>query len=271
MRRCEASASGPAQSLGRTAAAGPLVPRHPGGRPFRSGSLCCGTRSFPAAELDTPQRIADSLNSCMDLRLAAYFLVILNPFSQVLFLWDLMKEMRWGEFNWVYARASLLSFGVYAIFAVTGDLLFVDVFHVRLGAFQIFGGLIVFMIALRYFTQGPGSNQFVRGTAYQLAPSISLPFMVGPATIWVSILIGRSLPFPADLLHIAAVLLVNFLVVALMHRVVFRLEGRKDTLLGAYFTILMRTNAFFIGAIGIEMMLSGLERVISGSDVANGL
>jgi small neutral amino acid transporter SnatA (MarC family) len=34
---------------------------------------------------------------------------------------------------------------------------------------------------------------------------------------------------------------------------------KRGSLLGAYFTILMRTSALFIGAIGIEMILSGLE------------
>ena len=34
---------------------------------------------------------------------------------------------------------------------------------------------------------------------------------------------------------------------------------KRGMLLGAYFAILMRTSALFIGAIGIEMILSGLE------------
>jgi multiple antibiotic resistance protein len=197
----------------------------------------------------------------MDLRLAAYFFVILNPFSQVLFLWDLMKSMSGREFAAVYARASLLSFGVYALFALTGDTLFSDVFQVRIDAFRIFGGLIVFIISLRYFTQGGGSAQFFRGQATELATSISIPFMVGPATIWVSMEIGRQLPAPIDVLLIGAVLAVNFLIVVAAQRLLSRMESNKESLLGAYFTILMRTNALFIGAIGIEMILAGLAGV----------
>lgn len=195
------------------------------------------------------------------LRLAAYFLVILNPFSQVLFLWDLMRSMPGREFASVYGRASLLSLGVYALFALTGDFLFADVFQVRIDAFRIFGGLIVFIISVRYFTQGGGSAQFFRGQAADIATGISIPFMVGPATIWVSILIGRTLPAPIDVLLIALVLLVNFGFVVLIQRFVSKLEGERDSLLGAYFAILMRTNALFIGAIGIEMILAGLEGV----------
>ena len=197
----------------------------------------------------------------MDLRLAAYFFVILNPFSQVLFLWGLMTSMSWREFAGIYARASLLSFGVYALFALTGDMLFRQVFQVRVDAFRIFGGLIVFMISLRYFTQGGGSAQFFQGKATELATSISIPFMVGPATIWVSMEIGRTLAAPMDVLLIGAVLAVNFVIVTVAQRFLSRMNSNKESLVGAYFTILMRTNALFIGAIGIEMILAGLAGV----------
>ena len=197
----------------------------------------------------------------MDLHLGAYFFVILNPFSQVLFLWELMRSMTWREFMAVYGRASLLSFGVYALFALTGDYIFVEVFQVRTDAFRIFGGLIVFIISLRYFTQGGGSAQFFRGEATELATSISIPFMVGPATIWVSILIGRNMTTPLDILLIAVVLLLNFAIVCVAQRVLAKVGENRESLLGAYFTILMRTNALFIGAIGIEMILAGLDGV----------
>lgn len=197
----------------------------------------------------------------MDLRLAAYFFVILNPFSQVLFLWGLMTSMSWREFAGIYARASLLSFGVYALFALTGEMLFRQVFQVRVDAFRIFGGLIVFIISLRYFTQGGGSAQFFQGKATELATSISIPFMVGPATIWVSMEIGRTLAAPMDVLLIGAVLAVNFVIVTVAQHFLSRMNSNKESLVGAYFTILMRTNALFIGAIGIEMILAGLAGV----------
>lgn len=165
------------------------------------------------------------------LRLAAYFLVILNPFSQVLFLWDLMRSYSSREFVWVYGRASLLSLGVYALFALTGEFLFVEVFQVRIDAFRIFGGLIVFIISLRYFTQGGGAAQFFRGKATEIASSISIPFMVGPATIWVSILIGRSLPTPLDLFTITAVLVINFAIACVAKLFVAKLDDSRDSLL----------------------------------------
>jgi small neutral amino acid transporter SnatA (MarC family) len=140
-------------------------------------------------------------------------------------------------------------------------MLFREVFQVRVDAFRIFGGLIVFIISLRYFTQGGGSAQFFQGKATELATSISIPFMVGPATIWVSMEIGRTLAAPMDVLLIGAVLAVNFVIVTVAQRFLSRMERNRESLVGAYFTILMRTNALFIGAIGIEMILAGLAGV----------
>jgi len=196
-----------------------------------------------------------------DLKLATYLLVLINPFSQVLYMWDLMKELSWREFASVYARATLLSFGVFAFFSLTGDLLLVHVFQVRTDALRVFGGLIMLMIALRFFTHGAGSSMLNRDAAHELAPNIALPFMVGPGTIWVSIMLGRSLPAGFDLVHIAVVLVVNLAFVASFHRVIAHLESAKETLVGSYFHILMRTNGLFIGAIGVEMILSGLVGV----------
>ena len=195
------------------------------------------------------------------IRVAAYFLVVLNPFSQALFLWDLMRSNGSRGFASIYARASLLSGGVYALFALTGEFLFIEVFQVRIDAFRIFGGLIVFIISVRYFTGEGGAAQFFRGKASEIAASISIPFMVGPATIWVSILIGRSLPTPLDVVTIAGILLANFALVCGMQVLVRRFNGSRESLLGSYMAILMRTNALFIGAIGIEMVLAGLEGV----------
>jgi len=58
-------------------------------------------------------------------------LVLLNPFSQVLYLMDLMKQLTWREFVIVHIRASWLSFGIFALFAVCGELVMNHVFQVR--------------------------------------------------------------------------------------------------------------------------------------------
>ena len=63
-----------------------------------------------------------------------------------------------------------------------------------------------------------------------LASIISLPFMVGLGTIWVSILIGNSLPAVIGIAGIAVILLVNLAFVVTVHLLIAELEGYRKIL-----------------------------------------
>ncbi len=194
----------------------------------------------------------------MSVKLFVYLLVLINPFSQVLYVWELMKQMSAREFASIYWKASLLSFGVFVFFVLTGDFIFVYVFQVRLDSFRIFGGLVILLVSFRYFSDGAGSALLFRGKAEDLAPQISMPFQVGPGTIWVCVLIGKSMTIPISIGCVAGAVLLNFVFVVLVDHIVSDLEGYQETLIGKYFGLLMRTNALFVGAIAVEMILTGI-------------
>ncbi|MFA9477489.1 MarC family protein [Phycisphaerales bacterium AB-hyl4] len=201
------------------------------------------------------------------MRLLLYMLVIINPFAQVLYLSDLMHRLSFREFARVHFQASLLSLGVFTIFVLLGDIVLTDVFQVRLAALQIFGGLIILFIAYRYVTLGSGSNLLFKGDIRHFAPRISLPYMVGPGTIWAAILLGREMNDGLALLGITGILVINMAFVIGVQALTDRLATQKETILGQYFAILMRTNALFIGAIGVEMIVGGLQTAFSDVDV----
>ncbi|MEQ8351281.1 MAG: MarC family protein [Leptospiraceae bacterium] len=186
-------------------------------------------------------------------------LVMINPFAQVLYLSELMNELSFKDFVRVHWRATLISVAIFLIFAFFGRTLLQHVFQVQLASLQVFGGIIMLFIAFRYISQGPGSNLLFRGDISEMAPQISLPYMVGPGTIWISILLGEIYAPYISMLIIMAVLAVNFLFVILICLIFERVSGMKETRLGKYFAILMRTNALFIGAIAMEMVVTGLK------------
>lgn len=195
-------------------------------------------------------------------RLFIYFIVLLNPFSQVLLLWGVMKEHEWREFRTIYWRATLLSFAIYGLFVVTGDFLVTHVFQIRFEAVRIFGGAVILLIAYRYISDGEGTAVLFKSTVEDLAPQITLPFMVGPATIWLSIIIGRNSSFVTGLGGLAIVLLVNYLGVVGLHWLTAELQGHRYSVGGRYMGMLMRLNALFIGAIGVEMLVGGITSMV---------
>ncbi len=95
-----------------------------------------------------------------------------------------------------------------------------------------------------------------------LASKIALPFMVGAGTISIVILLGESGPW-----HLA--LLTLLLVLGLNHLLIVGLKELKDSIARKRFKvafdknmeILMRLNGFFIGAIGVDMIVTALTRL----------
>ncbi|GMW03677.1 MAG: hypothetical protein AMXMBFR84_48110 [Candidatus Hydrogenedentota bacterium] len=199
------------------------------------------------------------------MHLAVMMLVILNPFSQVLYLRELMGTLSFREFASVHLKATLLSLGVFAVFILAGDLLLQRVFQIQLGSLQIFGGMINLYVAYRFITVGPGSNLLFRGNIADLAPQISLPYMVGPGMIWMSILMGRTYPKVFAVLLVCSVLAFNMAFVLAVKAAFQHLKEQSETMLGKYFAILMRTMALFIGAIGVEMILKGIQEGLNTS------
>ncbi len=188
-----------------------------------------------------------------------FMLVILNPFSQVLYLMELMNRLEPSRFRAIHFRASFLSFLAFSLFGLVGDFLLKEIFQVRLASLQIFGGLIMLFLAHRYITIGAGSNLLFRGNISDLAPRISLPYMVGPGTIWMSILLSKKYGPLFGILGICGVLVINFLVVVLYQRLHYAWEVKQETRYAGYVSILMRTNALFIGAVAVEMVVAGIE------------
>mgnify|MGYP002640649288 CR=1 FL=1 len=196
------------------------------------------------------------------MKLFVLFLIILNPFSQALYLRELFEQLRFREFASVHFRATVYSFLILGTFAIIGEPILQYVFQVRLGSLQVFGGLVNLWVAYRFITAGEGSTLLFRGDVAELAPNITLPYMVGAGGLWISILMGRQYDILVACLMIAGVLLINLLFVLFCHRVFSATGSQLSTALTKGLAMLMRVMALFIGAIGVEMIFSGAETLI---------
>ncbi|MCI5073385.1 MarC family protein [bacterium] len=192
-----------------------------------------------------------------------YFVVLLNPFAQAIALWDLMQETGWREFLSVYGKATLLSFGVYLLFIIFGDSIVDNVFQIRLSALKIFGGIIIMTIGFRNIMLGVKNNLLLNAKVSDLAQEISLPYIIGPATLWLSILMGKEYPWYMGASGIGSVMLCNWALLVVGHYFFSNLKRSKETLVGKYLSVLMRTTSLFIGAIGVDMVMSGLQELIT--------
>ena len=190
------------------------------------------------------------------------FLAMLNPFALFLYLDPVMSELENKEFLKVFFKASVISFLILAIFAVTGEYIFQNILRIHFDSFRIFGGIIIFTFAYLYIVKGQKAMILMRGSIDEIAEEIALPYMVGAGTISVAVLMSQEDSVFISLLGILAVLAVTFVVVVILKSLKDNL--RKKDMKATFdhiMTILLRLNGFFLGAIGVNMILVGIKRV----------
>ncbi len=190
------------------------------------------------------------------------FLVMLNPFALFVYVKNVREELPDSDYYRVLIKANIQSFIIYSIFAVTGGFLFYHVFRINFESFRIFGGIVLFALGLVIIIQGRKSVITLKGNLDDIASEVAIPFIVGPGSITVSIIIGNEFPTPFDIGIIALAMIINFYVVyilSVMRKRLLHDSARKnfDKKLGLY----LRLNGFFIGSIGVNMIITGINNM----------
>ncbi|PIR69734.1 MAG: MarC family protein [Candidatus Niyogibacteria bacterium CG10_big_fil_rev_8_21_14_0_10_46_36] len=189
------------------------------------------------------------------------FLALLNPFALFLYLQPVMSALSRKDFLIVLAKASLISFLIFYIFSLTGTFLFEDIFRIHFESFRIFGGIIIFAQAFLFVVQGRLALLGMKESLDDLASEIALPFFVGAGTISVSILIGSEFNAMEGFSVLFLILFINYICifVLMMLRELFskKLKVAFDKVMG----ILLRLSGFFIGAVGLDMVVTGIRRL----------
>ena len=126
-------------------------------------------------------------------------------------------------------------------------------------SFKIFGGIIIFAYAFSFIMYGAKSMIQTKENLDDLASEIALPFMVGSGTLYLSILLGRMAgSFSVILSIFFSVIIVNYSLVWLFVFMKDQFRKRQQIVFDKYMGILMRLNGFFMGAIGVHMILDGI-------------
>ena len=190
------------------------------------------------------------------------FLVMLNPFAMFVFLEPVRRDMEDAHFKKMLLRASVNSTLLFVLFYLSGDFLFITVLQIDFESFRVFGGIVIFSVAYLYIITDRKAVIQPKKDISDLALDVSLPFMVGAGTISLSILLRQVAIHPAlGVLTIVSALIINHLIILGLGytRLVFiRKTDKFDKLMDAT----MRINIFFIGAIGVDMIIKGIHELL---------
>ncbi|ENX42805.1 MarC family protein [Acinetobacter sp. NIPH 2100] len=190
------------------------------------------------------------------------FFSLLNPFLMSIYMIGLIRHTETKVFNKALIQGSLIAYVVFLLFAWGGEAIFNKYLNVRFESFLIFGGLIFLVIGYRYVFQGADTIGEMRGAPEHLAGTIAMPFMIGPGTISAAVVTGMHMSILEAAAIIALVLLLTCSVLILMKFSHDHLRYKHAKYIDRYFDIVGRLAALVIGTIAVDMIVTGVLRLI---------
>jgi multiple antibiotic resistance protein len=186
-------------------------------------------------------------------------LILLNPFLIIIYLIDVVRKQTTRRFVKVISRAGAVTIAVLVLFALLGDAVFDRVLKMEFASFQIFGGIVILIIALQYLFKGPDAIAMLRGDSDQVTGAIAMPIMIGPGTISGSIVIGQSTsPLPAAL-AVALAIVISILMMILIKLLHDKVKTRHESMVQRYIEVVGRIVPLVAGTIAIEMVMIGAQ------------
>lgn len=190
------------------------------------------------------------------------FLVLFNPFLMSIYLMDLIQELNGRTFLRVLMRATMISGIVFLLFAWGGERIFTDILQVSFESFLIFGGVVIFVIALQMMFMGSSALKQLRGgNPAHISGSIAMPFMIGPGTISASVISGNILSYGSAAAAIVLALALTIIMLMLLKYIFDAIKVRNVDLLERYVDIAGRAGALLTGTIGVQMIVNGIKNI----------
>lgn len=192
----------------------------------------------------------------------ALFFSLLNPFLMSIYMIGMIRNIDARVFNRALIQGSAIAYLVFMFFAWGGERVFNQYLNVRFESFQIFGGMIFLVIGYRYVFQGADTIGAIRGAPEHLAGTVAMPFMIGPGTISAAVVTGMDVGLTGAALVMAVTLTLTCIILILMKFMHDNLRYRHAKYVDYYFDIVGRLSALLIGTIAVDMIVTGITRLI---------
>jgi multiple antibiotic resistance protein len=190
-------------------------------------------------------------------------LVTIDPPGLAPLFLALTRGMNRNERGQVSIRATLIAFGVMALFAIAGsDIL--SVFGITLPAFRVAGGFLLFFIAFEMIFEKRQDRKektadvaITKDLIHNIAAfPLAIPLISGPGAISATVLLSGSFHTP-----LAKAVLVGIIAICLLLTyMVFLLAERVDRILGETGrSILTRLLGVLLAALAVQFVADGIK------------
>lgn len=195
------------------------------------------------------------------------FFAMLNPIGNIPVFLGMVQDFDKKTQNKVALRATLTAFTIIAIFCVFGHIIF-RLFGITVPAFQIAGGIIVFIIGFQMLnakenpihSQSPEEKDQMMKIAHDMAISpLGIPLLAGPGTISTAMnFVGAEKSFSNVI-----VVIVIFGVMCLITYLLFvssRVIARRIN--PGMLKVVSRIMGLILAVIAVQMIINGIEGTI---------
>ena len=185
------------------------------------------------------------------------FLALINPIQKVFVVFSLQENYSRAELHRIVDKATVTAIGVLLLFLFLGEAILGYVFNLKIYAFQIPCGIVLFYNGFVGLQKGAFLT-IDKNTRMEelIAVPIAIPMIAGPATITAAVTMpavyGRWMTIAAVILA----LLLNLLIMRNADRI-GKFLVRQNMLMP-----LIRITALIVAAIGLQMILNGIETFV---------
>jgi len=183
---------------------------------------------------------------------ALFMLIMIDPSDKILLISLLREDFHIEDIRTLIVRANLIGFLLLFLFALSGQIILQEVFHIDINALRVAGGFVLFKIGLEALESGGmltlKREKNIRALA---AVPVATPLIAGPAAITTAI----TLTAEKGLYHATAAIFIAILLTALvMFVTLYVIKNVSKTTLGVFIRII----GMFTMAIGAQMMVQGV-------------
>jgi len=183
---------------------------------------------------------------------ALFMLIMIDPSDKILLVSLLREDFHIEDIRTLIIRANLIGFLLLFLFAISGQIILQQIFHIDINALRVAGGFVLFKIGLEALESGGMLTLKREKNILALAAvPVATPLIAGPAAITTAI----TLTAEKGLYHATAAIFLAILLTALtMFITLYLIKNVSKTTLGVFIRII----GMFTMAIGAQMMVQGV-------------
>ena len=189
-----------------------------------------------------------------DLAKAAIVLfIIVDPFGNIPIFIGLTEKMTETQKRKVFNTACLVGFILLLVFAFTGLEIF-SIFGVSIFSFEIAGGVLLLIIAIRILISGSIQESVESPESIGAVP-IAIPLLVGPGAITTTIFNLQTYEVYVTVLAVMFVIGITWFILRYLNTI-YKFLGKTGSI------VIARVMSLLIAAIAVQYILVGVTRFL---------